>query len=109
MKLSTMTIRALNRCLHETLGWIDSSDTRWIKEPPKEIVAKLKYYDLLAAHGIGKLGRRDVVAWLAESGLSLQDMPVPAVVRPSQARIDDSVAFLERWGYTVIPPKNEGG
>lgn len=73
-----------------------------------EVVAELSYESLRLVSGLGKLGRRDVVAWLAEAGLEpAGGMPArkPAV---TQARIDDAKALLERCGYAVTKRTEAG-
>lgn len=106
VKLTTMTRNSLADALEmERVEEVNPGDVT------PQAVAQLSYEQLKGVYSIGKLGLRDVIAWLAEAGLEPAG-GVPAKVRGgevTQARIDDAIALLERHGYEVRKLPNEGG
>lgn len=100
-----MTMNALRFCAREHGGWAPEGAAYWETEPPKVLVAKIPYHTVKGTIGLGNLGLRDVVAWLAEDGLAMPNTPGKgAEVRITQARLDDAASLLRRNGYTVLEP-----
>jgi hypothetical protein len=105
MKLTTMTENAIRSCAREYGAWNPITDEEWRRGPSRADVAKLTYRQVKDYYSIGKLGLRDMIAWLAEDGLSLRETEkVGPVLAVTKARIDDAISLLRRCGYTVVEP-----
>jgi hypothetical protein len=100
-----MTMNALSNCAEEHGGFAPADYDAWLKGPPKALVAAIPYDTVKGAYNLGKLGLRDVVAWLDEDGLKMPGTPDGNKRgQVTQARLDAAVTLLQRHGYTVLGP-----
>jgi hypothetical protein len=78
MKLKPITRNALWSMLEEEDA-CDPPETKeaWEHGPPKDVVSKFSYERISNQYSIGKLGLKEIEAWLAEDGFKLRYMSTP--------------------------------
>lgn len=74
--------------------------------PTRSVVAAGGYERLKSTPNIGKRGRAEVIAWLAEEGLQFADAPDEAA--RLKRRLDAAAALLRKHGFKVRKAPNVG-
>ena len=102
--LTTMTTNALlGLCDRDDMGFSCDPHGRPLP-PPKHVVAQFEYATVRDAYSIGAKGLSDIVAWLAEDGLTLRaspPTPTPERLRLIVASLTRALLEAERAGKPV--------